>query len=56
MTATDWVGLVLNVVVFFALSAIFYWALRPKNKARLEAHKHLPFVAESSQVEQADER
>jgi cytochrome c oxidase cbb3-type subunit 4 len=43
MTATDWVGLTINVVIFIALLVLFYWVFNPKNKEKLEAHRHLPF-------------
>ena len=47
MTATDWVGLIINVVIFIALLVLFYWVFNPKNKQKLEAHLHLPFRDES---------
>ncbi|MBT3504660.1 MAG: cbb3-type cytochrome c oxidase subunit 3 [Piscirickettsiaceae bacterium] len=47
MTATDWVGLTINVVIFIALLVLFYWVFNPKNKEKLEAHRHLPFRDES---------
>ena len=47
MTATDWVGLIINVVIFLALLVLFYWVFNPKNKQKLEAHRQLPFRDES---------
>lgn len=47
MTTTDWIGLMINVVIFMALLGLFYWVFNPKNKQRLEAHRHLPFRDES---------
>lgn len=42
MTATDWVGMVVTVVIFLALLGLFFWVFRPKNKQRLESHRTMP--------------
>ncbi len=47
MTATDWVGLSVTVGIFLALCAIYFYALRPKNRDRLEACRHIPFEEDS---------
>jgi cytochrome c oxidase cbb3-type subunit 4 len=39
MTATDWFGLVLTVVVFILMVVVYFWALNPKNKQELESHR-----------------
>ncbi len=43
MTAADWVGTVLTVVIFVVLSLIYFHVFRPRNKERLESYKHIPF-------------
>jgi len=39
MTATDWFGLVLTVVVFIIMVIAYYWVLNPKNKDEIESHR-----------------
>ena len=39
MTATDWFGLVLTVVVFIIIAVVYIWALNPKNKESIESHR-----------------
>jgi cytochrome c oxidase cbb3-type subunit IV len=43
MTASDWVGMILTVVVFLLMVVVYFQVFRPKNRERLEAHKHIPF-------------
>lgn len=47
MTTHDWVGTILTVVVFLLLVIVYVYALRPKNREKLEAHKHIPLDDES---------
>lgn len=42
MTVTDWIGLVLTVVIFLLMVGLFYWVFTPKNKDSLEAHRTMP--------------
>ncbi len=42
MTTTDWVGTILTVVIFLLMVGLFVYVLRPKNRDRLESHKHIP--------------
>lgn len=39
MTAADWFGLTLTVVVFIIMCIAYYWVLNPKNKESLESHR-----------------
>ena len=41
MTATDWVGTVLTVVIFVLMVVAYVYAYRPKNKDKLEERKFL---------------
>jgi cytochrome c oxidase cbb3-type subunit 4 len=43
MTATDWVGTILTVVVFVLMVVAYFQVFRPKNRDKLEAKKHIPF-------------
>ncbi len=48
MTASDWVGTILTLVVFVLMVIVYVYALRPKNRDKLEAQKHIPLDDESS--------
>ena len=39
MTGTDWVGLILTVVVFVLMVVLYFWVLNPKNKKEIESHR-----------------
>jgi cytochrome c oxidase cbb3-type subunit 4 len=43
MTATDWVGLILTVVIFILMAVAYFQVFRPKNRDKLESRKHIPF-------------
>ena len=43
MTATDWVGTILTVVIFVLMIVAYFHVFRPKNRDKLEAKKHIPF-------------
>ncbi|MCP3672512.1 MAG: cbb3-type cytochrome c oxidase subunit 3 [Gammaproteobacteria bacterium] len=42
MTTSDWVGTVLTVVIFLLMLVVYLYALRPKNRDRLEAQRFIP--------------
>jgi cytochrome c oxidase cbb3-type subunit 4 len=42
MTTNDWIGTITTVVIFFLMVGLYAYALRPKNKESLEAHKNIP--------------
>jgi cbb3-type cytochrome oxidase subunit 3 len=50
MTTSDWVGTILTVVVFFLLVIVYVYALRPKNREKLESKKYIPLDDESSDI------
>lgn len=56
MTVTDWIGLMLTVLICIALIVSFYWALKPRNKQRLESYRYLPFEETDVPREAQDER
>ena len=41
MTASDWVGMILTLVIFVLMVIAYVYAYRPKNKEKLEARKYL---------------
>ncbi|MEH6471699.1 MAG: cbb3-type cytochrome c oxidase subunit 3 [Halopseudomonas sp.] len=41
MTASDWVGMILTVVIFVLMVIAYIYAYRPKNREKLEARKYL---------------
>ena len=47
MTTTDWVGTILTVVIFLLMVGLYVYVLRPKNRDKLETHKHIPVDDES---------
>jgi cytochrome c oxidase cbb3-type subunit 4 len=43
MTANDWIGTILTVVIFLLMIGAYFLVFRPKNRDKLEAMKHIPF-------------
>jgi len=43
MTANDWIGMTITVVVFVLMVVAYFQVFRPKNRDRLESKKHIPF-------------
>ncbi len=56
MTPQDWIGTILTVVVFLLMVGLYFYALRPKNRERLEAQRHIPFEGEDEPLESGDKR
>ena len=46
MTVNDWVGLIMTVVVFFVMIWAYVHTFNPKNRDKLESHRHIPFEDE----------
>ena len=42
MTATDWVGTILTVVIFLLMVGLYFYVLRPKNRDKFESKKFIP--------------
>jgi cytochrome c oxidase cbb3-type subunit 4 len=42
MTTNDWIGLIVTVVVFLLMFGLYFYALRPKNREKLEKNKFIP--------------
>lgn len=43
MTATDWVGTILTVVIFVLMVVAYFQVFRPRNRESLESRKHMLF-------------
>jgi cytochrome c oxidase cbb3-type subunit 4 len=48
MTASDWIVLVTTVVIFLLMVGLYIYALRPKNRERLESYRNIPFDDETT--------
>lgn len=42
MTANDWVGTILTLVIFLLMVGLYIYVLHPKNRERFESQKHIP--------------
>ncbi|MCU7845566.1 MAG: cbb3-type cytochrome c oxidase subunit 3 [Candidatus Thiodiazotropha sp. (ex Monitilora ramsayi)] len=42
MTTNDWIGLTMTVVAFLLMIVVYFYALRPKNKDKLEKNRFIP--------------
>ncbi|MES9971136.1 MAG: cytochrome C oxidase Cbb3 [gamma proteobacterium symbiont of Ctena orbiculata] len=42
MTTSDWVGLIMTVVTFLLMIGVYFYALRPKNREKLEKNRFIP--------------
>ena len=42
MTASDWFGMGLTVVVFILMVVLYVYVLRPKNREKLEKQRFIP--------------
>jgi len=49
MTASDWVGTILTVVIFLLMIVAYFQVFRPKNRDKLESKRFIPFE-EDNQV------
>ena len=55
LTPQDWVGLSLTVVVFLLMVGLYFHVLRPKNRERFEAQRHIP-LDDDETFESGDKR
>ncbi len=42
MTATDWVGTILTVVIFLLMVGLYVYVLRPKKRKELDPNRFIP--------------
>ena len=43
LTATDWIGMILTVVIFLLMIVAYFQVFRPKNREKLESNRFIPF-------------
>ncbi len=56
MTGTDWLGLVMTVVIFVLMVVLYFWVLHPKNKDSLESYRNMPLNDDEKNVEKENGR
>ncbi|MCG6942187.1 MAG: cbb3-type cytochrome c oxidase subunit 3 [Thiohalocapsa sp.] len=56
MTAADWVGTILTVVIFIAMLVAYFQVFRPKNRESLESRKHILFEEDRDDLGDDDGR
>jgi cytochrome c oxidase cbb3-type subunit 4 len=54
MTAADWVGTILTVVIFVLMVIAYFQVFRPKNRDKLESRKHIPFDEDNEDIGEND--
>jgi cytochrome c oxidase cbb3-type subunit 4 len=50
MTATDWIGTIVTVVIFLLMVGLYVYVLRPKNRDKFESKKNIPLDDEDNRV------
>jgi len=48
MTTNDWIGLIMTVVAFILMVIVYFYALRPKNRDKLEKNRFIPMDDEDA--------
>jgi len=48
MTAQDWIGTTITVVIFLLMVVLYFHVLRPKNRDRIEAQRYIPLDDDES--------
>ncbi len=43
MSLSDWIGTIVTIGIFFLMIWAYVFVFNPKNKDKLESHRHLPF-------------
>jgi cytochrome c oxidase cbb3-type subunit 4 len=47
MTASDWAGTIITVVIFVLMIVAYFQVFRPKNREKLESKRFIPFEEDS---------
>lgn len=42
MTGSDWTGLIVTIIIFFLMIAVYFHVFRPSNREKIEARRHIP--------------
>ena len=51
MTLNDWIGTIVTVGIFFLMIWAYVYTFHPKNKEKLESHRHIPIDDEDFNTE-----
>jgi cytochrome c oxidase cbb3-type subunit 4 len=51
MTGADWTGLIMTVLIALLMIGLYLYVFRPKNREKLEAHRHIIIDENSSNKE-----
>ncbi|MEW8506237.1 MAG: cbb3-type cytochrome c oxidase subunit 3 [Candidatus Thiodiazotropha sp.] len=54
MTTSDWVGLIMTVVTFFLMIGVYFYALRPKNREKLEKNRFIPMDDDADAIDSGE--
>ncbi len=55
MTAADWFGMIITVVVFLLMVGLYVYVLLPRNRDKIEAHRHIPLL-DDDRIESGENR
>ncbi len=55
MTTADWFGMIITVVVFLLMAGLYIYVLLPRNRDKLEAHRHIPML-DDDRIERGGDR
>ena len=55
MTLNDWIGLIVTLIIFGLMIWAYVYVFHPKNKARLEAQRFIPFDDDHDAKDSKDE-
>ena len=50
MTATDWVGLIITVVVFLLMVVLYTYAFSPANREKFDSCRYIPMNDNEAEV------
>jgi cytochrome c oxidase cbb3-type subunit IV len=41
LTGTDWIGLIITIIITLLMIGLYIYVFRPKNREMFEAHRHI---------------
>lgn len=52
MTFHDWLGLIITIIVFVLMVAVYLYVFNPANKEKLESRRYIPLEEDSINLEE----
>jgi len=52
MTFHDWLGLIITIIVFVLMVAVYLYVFNPANKEKLESQRYIPLEEDSINLEE----